>query len=571
MGIAPLLLAGALLQAPAPTTPPFELDLPAGYTGFVRVDAPDGTAWVALREDQAAQFELRHFLLASPGARADLVAANLRKERWEPLMRGFGSEIKPWEGSWAGLTAAGHRIDYVYQDRSQTIMQRLLVDDDHLVIATWEGDRASSVTAEKALHSFVLPAAWRAPRAPAFDEERGLGPTAAPLPPLGHFAVTVDATDPSWEQVGITIEFEPAEGRNRTSKDWLLPSGATLDRAEAHRVRYRLSFVDEQGVLVPRDGITPGPSCLAALTPGWLAMPADLASADGRFLAPELTLTIRSVPHLTALSDVRTEKTWLEENTKVTEFVRRPGGGAWPMFALGFYDFQAVDERPIALRRSAESPTPERPIRLLNELTQTGAKIWPAAETTWSVLTFPAAGDAVFGQLLVLDEGNRWLRDPLDADWIDGSRRAGLARKLGYLWFGRQLAGRGHGAVFLEASLSEYAAWRMLEAAGASSDAKAMQRFWIESEQAAPPLSRPLTLMPREDLAGARRLMTRGALVWKGIEDRAGRAVLDRILNDRLARGGDWTTEDLRSALEAATERDWGDWFRQHVYGRAQP
>lgn len=571
MGIAPLLLAGALLQAPATTTPPFQLDLPAGYPGFSRVDTPDGPSWVSLREDQAAQFELRHFRLAALGARADLVAANIRKERWEPLMRGFGSEIKAWEGSWAGLTAAGHRIDYIYQDRSQTIIQRLLVDDDHLVIGTWEGDRASSSVAEKALHSFVLPAAWRGEKAPAFDEERGLGTTAEPLPPLGHYAVTIDATDPSWEQVGVTIEFTPAEGRKRAGKDWLLPDGAQLDEATPTSVRYRLGFVDEEGVLVARDGITPGPSCLAGLTPGWLAMPADLASADGRFPAPAVTLTLRSVPHLTALSDVRTANTWLEENTRVTEFERREGGASWPVFALGFYDFQAIDERPLALRRSAESPTPERPVRLLNALSETASKIWPAANSTWSILTFPAAGDAVYPGLLVLDEGNRWLRDPLDAAWIDGSRRAGLARKLGYLWFGRQLAGRGHGAVFLEASLSEYAAWRLLEASGATADAKAMQRFWIETEQAAPPLPRPLSLMPREDLTGARRLMTRGALVWKGIEDRAGRAVLDRILNERLARGGHWTTEDLRSALEAATDRDWGDWFRQHVYGRAQP
>ncbi|MCH2102235.1 MAG: hypothetical protein MK209_09975, partial [Planctomycetes bacterium] len=375
----------------------------------------------------------------------------------------------------------------------------------------------------------------------------------------------------SLTQDGFTIEFTPAEGRKRAEEEWLLPAGATLDEATSTQVRYRLNFVDEEGVLVSRNGITPGPSCLAGLTPGWLAMPVGLASADGRYPAPATTLTIRSVPHLTALSDVRTANTWIEENIRVTQFERREGGACWPIFALGFYDFQSVGERPVALRRSAESPTPERPVRLLNSLTETATKIWPSANPTWSILTFPASGDAVYPGLLVLDEGNRWLRDPLDADWIDGSRQAGLARKLGYLWFGRQLSGRGHGSAFLEASLSEYAAWRLLEATGASADAKAMLHFWIEAEQNALPLPRPLSLMPREDLTGARRLMTRGALVWKSIEDRAGRAVLDRILNERLARGGDWTTEDLRSALEGSTDRDWGDWFRQHVYGRAQP
>ena len=571
MGIAPLLLAGALLQTPAPTSAPFELELPDGYPAFQRADLPDGPAWVSLRETPPAQFELRHFLLAAPGARADLVAANLRRERWEPLMRGFGSEIKPWEGRWAGLAAAGHRIDYVYQDRSQTIVQRLIVEDDHLVIGTWEGDRRSAAAAEQALDSFVLPASWRPDKAPQFDEQRGLGPTADPLPPIGHFAVAIDATDPSWEQVGFTIEFTPADGRDPSDAQWRLPDGAVVDEATPTRVRYRLSFVDEEGKLLPRAGITPGPSCLAGLAPGWLALPASLASADGRYAAPAVSLTVRSVPHLTALSDVRTARTFLEEQIRVTEFVRRRGGGAWPIFALGYYQFEAVDERRVAIRRSAESPSPERPIRLLDTLTKTGVQLWSSAQPEWSVMTFPGAGDAVLGSVLVLDEGNRWLRDPLDAEWIDGSRRAGLARKLGYFWFGRQLAGRGHGAVFLEASLSEYAAWRLLEASGATRDAKAMQRLWIEAEQSAGPLPRPLSLMPREDLAGARRLMTRGALVWKAIEDRAGRATLDRILEERLARGGDWTTEDLRSALEASTDREWGDWFRQHVYGRALP
>lgn len=569
MGIAPLLLAGALVQSPA--EPPFSFELPKGYQAFVRAATPESETWVALRSDEAAQFEVRHFRLASPGARADLVAENLRKERWEPLMQGFGSEIVPWEGRWAGLPAAGHRIDYVYQDRSQTLVQRLVVDDDHLVIATWEGDRASSPPALAALDGFEIPAAWRAKPAPSFDEEQGLGPTATPPAPLGHFAVEVDATDGRWEQVGIRIRWTPADGREAKDDLWRVPVDALIDARTPTEIRYRLSFVDEEGVMVPKHGITPGASCLAGLAPGWLALPASQATEDGRYAPPEVTLTVRSVAHLGALSDVAVADQQVAENVRTTTFARRAGGETWPVFAIGFFEFQVVEERRVAVRRSAEAPTVERTIRGLVELAEVGQQLWKSADQDWSILTFPGAGDLVLEDLMVLDEGNRWLRDPLDGEWIDGSRRAGLARKLAYLWFGRQLAGRGHGAVFLDASLSEYAAWRVLEASGATRDAKAMQAFWIEAEQEAPALPRPLSRMPREDLAGARRLMTRGALVWKAIEDRAGRAVLDRILEDRLARGGSWTTEDLRADLEAATKRDWHDWFRQHVYGRARP
>lgn len=575
MGIAPFLLAGALLQSPA-TTPPFELQLPEDYSGFVRVDAADGESWVALRKDESAQFELRHFLLATPGARADLVAANLRTERWEPLMRGFGSEIKPWEGSWAGMKAAGHRIDYVYQDRSQVIVQRLLVDDDHLVIGTWEGQRNALAAASRALDSFQLPASWRASKVAQFDEERGLGNSATPPPALGHFDVEVDATDATWAEIGVRVQFRPLQATDPEEPEWLLPAHAILDHSSATEVRYRISLLSADGLPVPRAGLTPGPGCLAAFSPGWLAMPAWLATEDGRFAAPKVTLSVIRPAHLTALSDVAIDSVWAVPGNAEgvfhgTRFEPRAGGGSWPIFSLGFYDEQVITERLLRLRRSAESPTPERAIRALDELTRTGTQLWPAANPAWTVLTFPGAGDGVFPELIVLDEANRWLRDPVDGEWIDGNRRTGLARKLGFLWFGRQVAGRGHGAVFLDAALSEYIAWRLLEAAGATREAKAMRQFWIDSEQTAGPLPRPLSLMPLEDLTGARRLMTRGGLVWKAIEDRAGRAALDRILNQRLQRGGSWTTEDLRDALEAGTEREWTDWFRQHVYGRALP
>jgi hypothetical protein len=575
MGFASFLLAGALLQSPA-TTPPFELKLPEEYSSFVRVDAADGESWVALRKDESAQFEVRHFLLATPGARADLVAANLRTERWEPLMRGFGSEIKPWEGSWAGLKAAGHRIDYVYQDRSQVILQRLLVDDDHLVIGTWEGQRTALAAATTALESFVLPQDWRGVPAAVFDQELGLGPAAIEPPALGHFEVEIDATDATWAEVGVRVQFRPLNAAEPERPEWLLPPQASLDFASASEVRYRISLVNEDGLPVPRAGLTPGPGCLAGFGPGWLAMPGWLATADGRFAAPEVTLSIIRPAHLTALSDVAIEKVWAVPGNADgvfhgTRFMTRAGGGSWPIFTLGYYTEQLVGERVLRLRRSADSPTPERALRALDDLTRTGTQLWPAANPAWTVLTFPGAGDGVFPELIVLDEANRWLRDPVDGDWIDGNRRAGLARKLGFLWFGRQLAGRGHGAVFLDASLSEYIAWRLLEAAGATREARAMRQFWIDTERSAPPLPRPLSLMPLEDLTGARRLMTRGGLVWKAIEDRAGRAALDRILNQRLQSGGSWTTEDLRNALEAGTEREWTDWFRQHVYGRALP
>ena len=133
------------------------------------------------------------------------------------------------------------------------------------------------------------------------------------------------------------------------------------------------------------------------------------------------------------------------------------------------------------------------------------------------------------------------------------------------------LTGIGNGAVFLDASLSEYAAWRILESAGLLSEADAMRTFWKSNEDALGKLPLPLTLMPLGDLQGGRRLMTRGALVWLAIEKRAGRLVLDKILNSKLDGSGFWSTEDLRLALEKHCEDDWLPFFQAHVYGRKHP
>lgn len=562
------LLLGAVAQQ---ATAPFDFELPDGYPAFQAVDTPDGRAWVALHPDGDAQFELRHFLLASPGARADLVAENLRKERWEPLMRDYGHDIVPWEGAWGGLPAAGHRIDFVLGERARVLVQRIAVDHDHLVIATWEGGNDRSAQALTALNAFTIPSAWRSEAAPRIDEDHGIGPHAEAPPVIGHIRARVDARDPVFRTVDFRLRFEPADDEPVRVGGWRLPPGAELVEESPDAVHYRVSLWAEDGSMTPQAGLLPGPSCLSGTGVTWLAMPAAYATEDGRYAAPDLTLEMLVPPHLMALTDVPAAERERLEDAQRFVFARRPGGGSWPIFVVGQYEFEEVAEHVVALRRSAESPSFRRPVRFLAELTRAAATWLPAADTAWSALTFPGAGDLVLDDLLVFDEANRWFRDPLEASWLDGTRRTGLARKIGYQVFGRQLAGRGHGAVFLEGSLSEYAAWRLLEATGRSDEADAMLAFWIDNEQQQGELPRPLTRMPREDLAGARRLMSRGGLVWKAIEARAGRDKLDAVLRARVDGGGTWTTEDLRADLERVTEKDWLDWFRRHVYGRMLP
>jgi len=550
---------------------PFQVELAEGYPAFKQVDSGQGETWVSLRADEKAQLEVRRLEIAAAGALPESIAENLRRGRWQPLLQGLGHKIKNWTGNWADLPAAGHRIDYVTGEDARVVIQRLAVADVFLYIATWEGGLADSPAGSAALDSVKFNAEWLPAPPPKRDESRGLGPLAIAPPPSGHMYARVDASQPGFGTVRFELRYDPEGGPAPTSKDWMLPAGAQLIESTELTVSYKVELYDEESNPTPHAGMIAGASCLSGFGATWLGMPASLAGSDGRFAAPSVSMSVLSPSFLQTLSDVPSSKSWVEDQARVTEFARRRGGGSWPIFAIGYYEVQEVGARKLAVRRSATAVSSRGALEFLDRATTVAQRWLPAANTEWSALTFPGAGDQVFPGLFVFDEANRWFQDPVDGPWIDGNRRAGLARKVGYLLFGRQLPGRGQGQAFLEASLSEYAAWRILEAGGFTAEADAMVEFWIENERLSGDLKRPLTLLPWEELTGPRRLMSRGAMVWRALEARAGRAKLDKVLNARLAAGASWTTEDLRADLEAATEREWLPWFDQHVYGRILP
>ena len=94
---------------------------------------------------------------------------------------------------------------------------------------------------------------------------------------------------------------------------------------------------------------------------------------------------------------------------------------------------------------------------------------------------------------------------------------------------------------------------------------------WQRHDREAGQLPAPLSLLPRADLLGPQRLLGRGPLVWRAIAERAGDQAFHTALRRFLKRGGFWTTEGLRQALEQATGDSWEEFFRLHVYGRKAP
>jgi hypothetical protein len=566
--LAPTILLLAAIQA---GNAPFQLELPPGYHAFAAAKG-SGEVWIAAYQDGDAQFELRHFILDSPGAQSELVAANLREARWKPMLSTTGHEIKPWFGNWSGLKAAGSSMEFLIGKKRRVIEQRLVVLDTHLTIATWEGGIKQQAAAVQALDTFTLPKIWQPQPTPKVDLQRGLGASADYAPSIGHFYIKIDASDPTFQNLQFDLRLDVAKGRQVNGQDWILPVGAQLIEATPTTVRYTISLYDDS-LPAPKAGLLPGMNCLSGLGGTWLAFPASLAAKNGAYSPPAYTLEILSPSLLEAVgATAKVSSDLIDGNrTRRTLFEPREAGLGWPIFVLGLFQHENIVGHEALIRRSARATRTEAVVGFMDRLQQSFNDWLPHARKHWTLVTFPGAGDFVLPGLFVFDEATGWLREPLDTPWVDGNRRAGLARKMAYQVFGQQLRGLGHGAVFLEASLSEYAAWRLLEGAGIMAEADAMVEFWKQNEATLGPLPRPLTLLPMADLQGPRRLMTRGALVWLAVEKKLGRANLDKILNDFLAKDQLWTTEDLRFALERQSKQDWMPFFEAHVYGRILP
>ncbi|HEX9793081.1 MAG TPA: hypothetical protein VGC54_03780 [Planctomycetota bacterium] len=603
----PNLLLALALAPQGPGQAPFALDLPPGYTTFVPAPNESGESFESLAAagEDAGRFAVHSWLLAAPGARAELVAAHQRASFWTGQLRGVAHEMDAWEGPWSGRPAAGTIIAYTRERARRTAFERVLVIDDRLVIATWEGPQADAAEATTALDSFVLPAAWIPPPPPESDVERGLGPTARLLPSPGRMDVLFDYGDAALESFTVEIVFAPGPDLPWAESEvfWRPPPFARIvDGAEALadgrwrtprgedggvRLRYELPLERSEETVAglaeaaARHGLMVAYSRLAALDPLWLAAPeypGELAQASGVPTPPAWALEILMPAHFSAFSwTPATESGILASGVKRVRFPELAAGRAWPFFLAGAYRGETYAGRVAQLAVGARAHKQGEVVRFLDAMSAALADWLPPADqgtapaTAWRLATFDGVFDRALPGLLVLDDLQGWLVSPLDGPWMGATRRAGLAQRISARAFGMQLRGAGNGAVFLEPALAEYGAWRLLQATGHAADADALLASWRQGETLAGPLPRPLTLMPPADLTMGRRLLTRGALVWLAIEQRAGRAALDAVLRKALAVGGTWTTEVLREALEDETGSKWSDFFAAHVYGRREP
>jgi len=572
-GLLTSLLLAAAQQAPSV---PFEFDLPAGYAPF-EASAEELGTWVSAREDAGARFLVRHYAVTI-GAIPAAVAKDIRDRLWAPSLQKIQHSITPWAGEVDGIEAAGWIIEYPSEHKAMVVLQRIAIQGEAMTMILWEGPFAGKQAAEALLDAFKLPSSWLSLPPPEIDIYRGLGPNAEAQ--LFPGKMEIEIFSPAFKEdayMTVRVSYTPGLGPTPSQEfTWQLPSGAALQPQEddlgGRRVVYRVPLGEVGGF-----GATFGITRLdgqefSALNPLWLAMPSPALSLQN-VQPPEWQLTVTHLANLEAISTQVIHQRFDEVNKAIiTEFATVPAGVAWPFFLIGDFELRQTAGRNWHLRLNSNATLEEDAMREIVRLHK-ALDLWmPGVSEHWTVASFPWIGDRVMPGLLVLDEQRGWFGAPVDSDFEGLSRRTALAKLLCQEPFGVRSHARGSAALFMESSLAEYAAWRLLETSDNQADADALLASWKLHEKRSGDLPMPLSLLEIGDLYGPRRLLSFGPLVWRAIEQNCGRAAFDNILKQQLQSHSWWTTSDLEAKLKAANPSfDWDEFFTQHVHGRNLP
>jgi len=549
-----LALASALIQDPAGAAD-FQCVLPEGYAAFQRVPGA-GATWDAAARDAKSRFQVQYFELEVPGARAELVARDLRQRVWDASFgRQTGYGAFAWQGVWGGLPdSAGHTVRYTRDAVKMAALERIGIVHDRLVHFSWEGPEGGLQAALTCAESFRVPDAWIPAPPPAVDLHRGLAPGSEARPFPWSLAVKVDLA--AWQERGVievsvrAASVEPG-GALPAAGAWRLPDAASALPGAEGEARYRL---DPQGgeAGLARWGIARSPQDdLAACDAAWVAAPDP---GPGRFLPPAWTLEVEHAGHVFVAGPDPARPVFDEAAQRArTRFAAVPAGRSWPFFLAGRFDERLHAGTVWKLRKDAKALTPDLPVAALARLQGQLSTWMPGFQRRASLVSFPGIGDRVLPGLIVLDESREWFAQPMDSPLGGLTRRIWLARMVAASCFGVELRGSGNGAPVLENALAEYAAARLLEGAGWKQDAESLRAWWSQAEAQAGPLPLPLSLLPPEDVLGSQRILTAGARFWMQLETAwATRAKLDAVLQQAVRSGRPWSTQDLVASLAAS-------------------
>ena len=578
--LAALLPPLALALAQQAGDPPFRCTLPLDYGAFVLV-AGQEQAWESLHERGGARCLVQRFQLDASGARADSVLQSLRQQAWGTASLLVGElSFTAWEGDWGGVPeTAGHTVRYRLEGRALAMVERVAVIGDQLVHFLWEGPVESVEVGLAAAASFRVPDAWIPPPPPDRDLHRGVAPKSETLPLPWTLEIQLDFLSRREQgdlEVGVRAHPVASGSEPPTTPEWVLPAGAVdLGSDRDGFRRYRLSGSGDPFQPLLGWGMRySDQGDLAALdTDRWLAVP---RMPPGNWGRPGWLLEALHPGHQSLLGPAGwTQTTELGDQGARTRIGPVPAGRCWPFFLSGRFQKRQTVGVNWHLRLDAKAIVADAAVATLHKLMD-AANAWlgVAEVPQWTVVSFPGLGDRALPQIFVLDEQREWFQKPADGRLGSWNRRAWLARLVASSRFGAQLHGSGSAAPVLENALSEWAAARLLDAAGFTAEAKELRAAWDEAELAAGALPRPLSQMPAEEVLASARLLSAGARFWTALEQTVGRETLDRTLRAFLAAGVPWTTQQLERALAAedpVRAETLRAFFDAHLYGIRKP
>ena len=573
-----------LLLACLQNSVPFTMDLPESYGAF-ETDPQRAGTWSATRADDLGKVSVGRFDLGVPGAQLDAVLEDIANRQWRPSLANLPeASLERWSGTLSGLPAGGWEITYRYNESMMAVTQQVAITGNYLILMDWSGPAAGREGMKPYLQSLQLPPDWLPEPTPTVDPARGLsGDLHSPFP--GTLSIALDLRNlEEEERIDVLVTYHGGAAAESSEEepqalDWRLPPAAR--RLEANPgdgpfdVRYQLN-IGESHNYGNAYGITrlPGDS-FAALDPLWIALPMTLVQSEELYAPPAWSLTVYHSAHLRCMT-AQPVLTNFQEDTGImtSAMTQLEAGQAWPFLVMAQYQQRREQDGTWWLRLDAKARTPKEALKARRALVETAQELWGEVPE-FTLASFPYVGDRVLPGLLLLDEQRGWFDKPIDGQLDDAPRLVQLARLIAQQRFGARLRGEGTAAQFLERSLAEFATVRLLEQVewpDAAEMAEELRQSWREREESAGQLPLPLSLIPVDDLYGARRLLSFGPLVWAEIEARMGQEAFDHMLRERTAAPSRWSCADLERELkQRAPDVDWEPFLRASLYGRDLP
>ena len=537
---------------------PFEIELPP-YVEPLREVSPAN--WQATGNNPETNLVIQKFDIGAEGAYLESVVEDIRKKMWLPLEEKGELQIEKWEGFIGGLEAKGFKILF----KNNTILQRVALFDRSLILATWESATKSEIDGEKCLDSLKVPKEWTKKISREKDIYFGLGANGPKKNFPGELKILMDFSNS--EEIKVNIEFvDDSQSLKAKETLWDVPPFAKNISIKNKSISYSLPTIQIRDNDSPTGIFRPTPNEFFSSNPFWVATP----KIDKQlFKPPTWSLKVMHAPHLAIPSGQNHSRTF-EEVSRQAIYQSRPftNNTHWPFFALANYRLIETENLNWYLRLDSKSMLPKEAVTEIIRLDKWLNKYLGEHKLNFTIASFPHIGNRTLPHLIILDEADGWFDEPTDSFLNNTSRRTLLAQLLCEYRFGVESTAVGTAKMFLTRSLAEYLSYKLITQLGYTKDANLLKKSWVKNEENSKKLSTALSLLDKDDLYGARRLLSYGALVWMEIEKMLGKENFQSLLQKTYTRGEANTALQLLADCYALEKnKNWKQFFDDYIFG----